>query len=60
MKQLSLGVIIGNRDFFFDSLVEKAITEIIEVFAKLNLKPILLDSTETKLGGVESYKEAQK
>ncbi len=57
---VSIGVIIGNRDFFPDSLVEKARTEIIEVFAKLNLKPILLDSQETKLGGVETFKEAQK
>ncbi len=57
---LSLGIIIGNRDFFPDSLVEKARVEIIDVFAKLNLKPILLDSSETKLGGVETYKEAQK
>jgi L-fucose isomerase-like protein len=57
---MTLGVIIGNRDFFPDSLVEKARTEIIEVFAKLNLKPILLDSNATKLGGVETYKEAQQ
>ncbi|MCR4030743.1 MULTISPECIES: L-fucose/L-arabinose isomerase family protein [Flavobacterium] len=56
----TLGVIIGNRDFFPDSLVEKARFEIIEVFTKLNIKPILLDSTDTKLGGVETYKEAQK
>ncbi|HTG66695.1 MAG TPA: L-fucose/L-arabinose isomerase family protein, partial [Flavobacterium sp.] len=60
MATSTLGVIIGNRDFFPDSLVEKARFEIIEVFAKLNIKPILLDSTDTKLGGVETYKEAQK
>lgn len=60
MKNLTLGVIIGNRDFFPDSLVEKARVEIIEVFAKLNLTPVLLDSVDTKLGGVETYKEAQK
>jgi L-fucose isomerase-like protein len=57
---LSIGIIIGNRDFFPDSLVEKARTEIIDVFSKLNLKPILLETTDTKLGGVETYKEAQK
>ncbi|WP_338358067.1 L-fucose/L-arabinose isomerase family protein [Yeosuana marina] len=57
---LSIGIIIGNRDFFPDSLVEKARTEIIDVFAKLNLKPIVLKTIDTKLGGVETYKEAQK
>ena len=30
--QASLGIIIGNRDFFPDSLVEKARTEILDVF----------------------------
>lgn len=57
---MTLGVIIGNRDFFPDSLVEKARTEIIEVFAKLNLNPILLNTTDSKLGGVETFKDAQK
>ncbi|MFI1745658.1 L-fucose/L-arabinose isomerase family protein [Thalassobellus sediminis] len=57
---LSIGIIIGNRDFFPDSLVEKARTEILEVFSKLNIKPILLETTDTKLGGVETYKDSQK
>jgi L-fucose isomerase-like protein len=59
-NQLTLGVIIGNRDFFPDSLVEFARLEIIEVFKQLNIKPILLDSSETKLGGVETFGDAQK
>ncbi len=46
-KQLTLGIIIGNRDFFPDSLVEFARLEIIELFKGLNLKLILLDSSET-------------
>ena len=57
---MTLGVIIGNRDFFPDSLVEKARTEIIEVFNSLKIKPILLDTNDTKLGGVETFREAQK
>ncbi|GLR19929.1 L-fucose/L-arabinose isomerase family protein [Portibacter lacus] len=57
---LSIGVIIGNRDFFPDSLVEKARIEIIDIFTKLNLKPILLDTNETKLGGVETYQDSLK
>ena len=59
-QQLTLGVIIGNRDFFPDSLVEFARTEIIELFKQLNIKPILLDSSETKFGGVETFGDAQK
>lgn len=56
----SLGIIIGNRDFFPDSLVEKARTEIIEVFTKLDLNPILLNPIDTKLGGVETFSEAKR
>ncbi|UWX53924.1 hypothetical protein NYZ99_12440 [Maribacter litopenaei] len=57
---LPIGIIIGNRDFFPDSLVEKAVNRNSEVFKKLNLTPILLEITDTKLGGVEVYKDSQK
>lgn len=57
---LSLGIIIGNRDFFPDSLVEKARTEVIDLCKSLNINPIVLDSNTTKLGGVETFQEAQK
>ncbi len=56
----SLGIIIGNRDFFPDNLVEKARLEIIEVFENLGLHPILLSPQDTKLGGVETYQEARQ
>ena len=57
---ISLGIIIGNRDFFPDSLVEKARTEVIDLCKSLNINPIVLDSNTTKLGGVETFQEAQK
>jgi L-fucose isomerase-like protein len=56
----TLGVIIGNRDFFPDKLVAEARTEIVTLFEKLNITPILLTDAETKLGGVETFKEAQR
>ncbi len=55
----SLGVIIGNRDFFPDSLVEIARVEIIDTLTKLGIKAILPDGNQTKLGGVETFREAQ-
>jgi L-fucose isomerase-like protein len=61
MKEIaSLGVIIGNRDFFPDRLVAEARVEIIKLFEQLNIRPIMLDDYETKLGGVETFREAQK
>lgn len=59
-KNSTLGVIIGNRDFFPDKLVGEARGEIIELFKKLNITPILLSDADTKLGGVETFAEAQK
>jgi L-fucose isomerase-like protein len=57
--QATLGIIIGNRDFFPDSLVEKARTEILDVFQQLGLKAILLDTNQSKLGGIETFQEAK-
>jgi L-fucose isomerase-like protein len=56
----TLGVIIGNRDFFPDKLVAEARTEILDLFKSLNITPVLLDTAESKLGGVETFAEAQK
>ena len=56
----TLGVIIGNRDFFPDKLVASARTEVLDLFKKMGITPVILDSNETKLGGVETFAEAQK
>ena len=59
-KLSTLGVIIGNRDFFPDKLVAEARTEILDLFKKLNITPVLLTDADSKLGGVETFAEAQK
>ena len=56
---MTLGVIIGNRDFFPDKLVGEARTEIAKLFAQLNINGIMLSDEQSKLGGVETFKEAQ-
>jgi L-fucose isomerase-like protein len=55
----TLGIIIGNRDFFPDKLISEAKIEITALFEKLNINGIMLDDTQSKLGGVETFKEAQ-
>jgi len=59
-RNSTLGVIIGNRDFFPDKLVGEARGEIIELFKKLDITPILLSDADTKLGGVETFPDSQK
>lgn len=56
----TLGVIIGNRDFFPDKLVAEARTELIGLFKQLNIRGIFLADADTKLGGVETFADAQK
>jgi L-fucose isomerase-like protein len=59
-KLANIGVIIGNRDFFPDKLVEECRSDLLDVFKKTGIMPIMLEPTETKLGGVETFQEAQK
>src|ERR1041385_7961516 len=56
----SLGVIIGNRDFFPDKLVGECRSDLTQAFAKAGINPVMLAEQETKLGGVETFHEAQK
>ena len=56
----SIGVIIGNRDFFPDTLVSEARKDILAQFDKLGLQAILLDESDSKLGGVETFSDARK
>ncbi|MEO6230548.1 MAG: L-fucose/L-arabinose isomerase family protein [Ferruginibacter sp.] len=60
IRNSTIGVIIGNRDFFPDKLVGEARTEILDLFKKLHITAVLLDDADTKLGGVETFQEAQK
>jgi len=56
----TLGIIIGNRDFFPDRLVAEARKELIGFLDQLQIKPVMLSDADSKLGGVETFAEAQK
>src|SRR5206468_8964628 len=59
-RPTTLGVIIGNRDFFPDVLVGEARKDLVKLFEQQNIQPIMLTSEQTKLGGVETFADAQK
>ena len=59
MARMTLGVIFGNRDFFPDHLVTEARRDISALFSELNITPIMLDETATKLGGVETWNDSK-
>ncbi|MGA7342838.1 MAG: L-fucose/L-arabinose isomerase family protein [Terracidiphilus sp.] len=59
-KPATLGVILGNRDFFPDVLVSEARRDLIQLFAELSIEPVWLSSEDSKLGAVETWADAQK
>jgi len=59
MSETTLGVTIGNRDFFPDELVTEAREEITALLDSMNITSIMPSEEQTKLGGVETYKEAK-
>ena len=60
MTRATLAVIVGNRDFFPDKLVTEARRDLLALFGELDIEPILLDETATKLGGVETWNDAKR
>jgi L-fucose isomerase-like protein len=56
----SIGVIIGNRDFFPDHLVGEARADITRLARQAAFEPVMLTPDDTKLGGVETFADAQK
>lgn len=61
MKQkTTLGVILGNRDFFPDSLIAAVRAELLAVLEELGIEAILLDPSETVAGSVETWEDAKK
>ena len=59
MARATLGVIVGNRDFFPDALVTEARADVLALFEEMDIEPVILDAEATKLGGVETWREAQ-
>jgi L-fucose isomerase-like protein len=59
MAKITLGVIVGNRDFFPDRLVTEARADILKLFKEMDIEPVILDENATKLGGVETWAHAK-
>jgi len=58
-RPVTLGVIVGNRGFFPDHLVESGRKTILEVLEKAGINAILPPEDATNVGAIESLKEAK-
>lgn len=56
----TLGVIVGNRDFFPDQLVTEARSDLDALFRARAIEPVWLSPAESKLGGVETHADAER
>jgi L-fucose isomerase-like protein len=59
MARATLGVIVGNRDFFPDTLVTEARADVLSLFGEMDIEPVIVDDTATKLGGIETRADAK-
>lgn len=58
-KKDKLALIIGNRDFFPDHLVDEVRRSVLEILGNRGIEAILPGPEETKGGGVETYRDAR-
>lgn len=59
-KQMTFGLIVGNRGFFPDHLAESGRREMIQVLEGAGYRVICPTPEETKLGAVETREDAKK
>lgn len=55
----TLGVIVGNRDFFPDRLISEGRQDILDVLGEMGVEAVILDEQTTKLGAVETWQNAK-
>ena len=59
-KQMTMGVIVGNRGFFPSHLATSGRLEMIAALDAAGIKPVVLTPEETAHGAVETYEDAKK
>ncbi|MCB0188791.1 MAG: fucose isomerase, partial [Caldilineaceae bacterium] len=60
MKKTTLAVIVANRAFFPDKFVVEGRKEILDILARWEIDVVVPDETQTNLGAVETWQDAQK
>lgn len=59
MKPITLGVIIGNRDFFPDVLITEGRQELLRVLDEQGINVVVLGPEDTPFGAVETWEHAK-
>ncbi len=59
-RQMTMGVVVGNRGFFPSHLATSGRLEIVAALEAAGITPIVLSPEETAHGAVETYEEAKR
>src|SRR6201996_4564816 len=59
-RQMTLGVVVGNRGFFPSHLATSGRLEMIAALEAAGIRPIVLAPEQTAHGAVETYEDAKK
>ncbi len=59
-RQMTMGVVVGNRGFFPSHLATSGRLEIVAALEAAGIKPIVLSPEETAHGAVETYEDAKR
>ena len=60
MRQMTFGIIVGNRGFFPDHLARSGREEMIRAVERTGIKTVVLGPEDSKYGAVETRAEARK
>ena len=60
MRPITFGVIVGNRGFFPDSLVQDGRRQLLDVLTASEFPYVALEPTDTRFGAVETFADARR
>jgi L-fucose isomerase-like protein len=60
MDEMTLAVIVGNRDMFPDVLVSEGRQDILKVLGDMGIQAVIPGESETRLGAVETWEDARR
>jgi len=60
LRKVTLGVIVGNRDFFPDRLITEGRDELLTVLDEMGIQYVILSDEDTPFGAVETWEHAKK
>jgi L-fucose isomerase-like protein len=59
-KEMTMGLIVGNRGFFPDHLAKSGRDEMIQVLQRAGIDVVALTPEQSKYGAIETYEEAKR